>query len=62
LEPHAVAEIAYSTPGAPNSALSLIAIEGRVADQLLRLEVYSVPPQDAGPGFRQFSDGRRETV
>ena len=45
-------------PGA--GRLSTLTVEGRVADARVRLQVYSVPPPDAAPGFREFSDGRRE--
>lgn len=42
--------------------LSLVTIEGLVGGQWLRLQIHSVPPTDAGPGFRQFPDGRRESI
>ena len=42
------------------TALSFVTIEGRVQENWLRLRIYSVPHADAGPGFRQFPDGRRE--
>lgn len=44
------------------ASLSLVTIEGVVGDQWLRLRIHSVPPTDAGPGFRQFPDGRRESI
>jgi hypothetical protein len=42
------------------TALSFVTIEGRVRDNRLRLRIHSIPPADAGPGFRQFPDGRCE--
>lgn len=45
----------------PNAtALSFVTIEGRFQENWLRLRIYAAPPADAGPGFRQFPDGRRE--
>lgn len=40
--------------------LSFVTIEGCVQDQSLRLRICAIPPADAGPGFRQYPDGRRE--
>jgi len=46
-----------------DSALAYITIEGHLADlELVRLNVYSVPPEEAGPGFRQSHDGNINTV
>ena len=41
---------------------SFITIEGIVESNPVRLQIHSVPPSDAGPGFHQFSDGRCEPV
>jgi len=45
-----------------STACSLITIEGCVGENSLRLKVYANPPADAGPGFRKYADGRRDTV
>jgi len=45
--------------GAPRSS---VMISGTVNKEPLRLHIYSMPPTDAGPGFREFADGRREPV
>lgn len=48
---------------ASDSALAYITIEGHLVDlELVRLNVYSVPPEEAGPGFRQSHDGNISTV
>ena len=41
---------------------SCIVIEGRIEENALRLQLFSQPPHVAGPGFRQYPDGHRETV
>lgn len=43
--------------GTPRSS---VMIEGRVGENTVRLHIYSIPPEDAGPGFREFPDGRVE--
>ena len=43
--------------GTPRSS---VMIDGRTGGNALRLHVYSFPPEDAGPGFREFEDGRVE--
>ena len=40
--------------GRPRSS---VMIDGRVGIHAVRLHVYSFPPDDAGPGFREFADG-----
>lgn len=42
------------------SVASAITIEGRIEDNLVRVDVHAVPPPGAGPGFREFLDGRTE--
>jgi hypothetical protein len=37
---------------------SQLTIQGLVSGQPLRLVVMSTPPEDAGPAFRQYPDGR----
>jgi hypothetical protein len=39
-------------------ASSFITVEGRVGEHAIRLQLYSVPPTDAGPALRQYQDGR----
>jgi len=41
---------------------AVIVVEGRVSDHPLRVTIYSIPPEHAGPGFRQFPNGERDTV
>jgi hypothetical protein len=41
---------------------SLLTIDGLVEGQRLRLTVTSLPPQTAGPAFKQYPDGRCATV
>jgi hypothetical protein len=41
---------------------SFLTVEGVIEDNPVRLQIHSNPPSDAGPGFRQFSDGRQEPV
>lgn len=38
-------------------ASSFVTVEGQVDGHSLRLQLYSVPPSEAGPALRQFSDG-----
>ncbi|MFK7778578.1 MAG: hypothetical protein QM501_10790 [Gimesia sp.] len=46
-----------------DTASAYITIEGHLADlELVRLNVYSIPPEAAGPGFRQSQDGKINTV
>lgn len=45
--------------GAPTS---VVTVDGTVGDSEIRLQLFAVPPADAGPGFRQYPDGRRDTV
>jgi hypothetical protein len=39
-----------------------LAVEGQVAGNAVALQVCSVPPREAGPGFRRYADGRRDAV
>lgn len=41
---------------------SCIAIEGRIEENSFCVQLFSEPPRDVGPGFREYPDGRRETV
>jgi len=44
-------------------ASAYITIEGHLADlELVRLNVYATPPEEAGPGFRKSHDGKIDTV
>ena len=43
-------------------ATSFLAIEGRIGDHPLRVQVYSVPPSEMGPGLRKYPDGRCDPV
>ena len=43
-------------------ANSRVRIQGRIQGNPMVLELHSVPPADAGPGFREFPNGQRETV
>ena len=40
--------------GTPRSS---VMIEGNVDGNMVRLHIYSFPPEDAGPGFRELADG-----
>lgn len=44
------------------SAGSFVTIRGLVDEHLVCLKIYSRPPQDAGPAFRQLPDGTLEDV
>ena len=48
--------------GGPSAEGSLLAIDGRVGEHPLRVQVYSQPPQIAGPGLRRYPDGRCDPV
>ncbi len=37
---------------------SYITIDGHVAENRLRLDIRSIPPETAGPGFKAYADGR----
>jgi len=39
---------------------SMITLEGTVQNEQVRLQLYSIPPQEAGPGFRCYADGHFE--
>lgn len=41
---------------------SFVTLEGYVDENFVRLKVYSRPPKEAGPAFRQHSDGSVEAV
>lgn len=41
---------------------SFINVIGLFADSVVRLKIYGTPPDGAGPGMRQFSDGSWEPV
>lgn len=52
----------YSAHNAGSTSRSIVAIDGQVGENRIRLEVHTVPPADAEPGFRLYPDGRRQTV
>lgn len=39
---------------------SLVSLAGAVDDNPVQLQILAVPPADAGPGFRQYTDGSLE--
>lgn len=39
---------------------SFITIEGFIVENPFQLQIHAIPPQDAGPGFRQSGNGERE--
>lgn len=52
-------------PEAGDAALSphsFVTLSGFVDGNLLRLRIHSTPPTQVGPGFRQFPNGKRESV
>jgi hypothetical protein len=54
---------ALSDDSAGNESVSAaISIEGRLEENHVRVNVHAVPPSDAGPGFREYLDGRVEPV
>lgn len=55
---------AFPEPQVPGTgrAHSLVSVLGEVAGQPVLVNVFSMPPQDAGPGLRQFPNGEFETV
>lgn len=56
---NAIPDCPDDADGNPRSSLL---VSGRIEDNALRMHVYSVPPEEAGPGFREYEDGRREPV
>lgn len=50
------------TEAEASCARSSVMISGRVQEKPLRLRIYSIPPQDAGPGFREFNNGSRQPL
>lgn len=46
--------------GDADTPRSSITVDGRVEGNTLRLQVYAIPPNDAGPGFRKPIDGDRQ--
>ena len=44
------------------TALSCLSIHGAVDSHPVSLSVYSIPPYEAGPGFREYPNGERRTV
>ena len=60
-----VAEFYWSAFPSPQdsqqaTAWSYVTLAGLVGENQLRLQVFSIPPDDAGPGLREYSDGRFE--
>lgn len=53
-------------PGRPDSddlpASSFVTVEGRLGEHAVRLQLYSVPPSEAGPALRRYPDGRQTPV
>ncbi len=45
-----------------SKAHAFITVEGIVGERPIRLRLHSIPPSEAGPGFRQYPDGRRDTA
>lgn len=43
-------------------ARSFVTIAGCIGDEFVRLQIFAVPPEDAGPGLRQLLDGSNEPV
>lgn len=41
---------------------SFVSIEGKYEDNSLMLRIFCTPPEQAGPGLRQFTDGTWEPV
>ncbi|MCY2964821.1 MAG: hypothetical protein NT069_14490 [Planctomycetota bacterium] len=41
---------------------SFLSVIGEYAESNLRLKIYGTPPEDAGPGMRQLTDGSWEPV
>ena len=58
----ALPEAGLPTTDAPGTAMSFLTIEGLVESQPLTLEIYSVPPNDLGPGFHRFPNGDLKTA
>ncbi|HUG90416.1 MAG TPA: hypothetical protein VML55_06265 [Planctomycetaceae bacterium] len=48
--------------GADRRLDARVTIEGFVGEQPLLLQVCSLPPEEAGPGFRQYANGRCDAV
>ena len=62
-----VSELVWSAFPSPRDtrsswARSYVTIAGQVADQTVRLQVFSVPPVHAEIGMRRYPDGRFEPV
>jgi len=36
---------------------SFLTIEGKYDENLVRVNIYTIPPAESGPGFRQYPDG-----
>jgi hypothetical protein len=52
-------------PDAGSDAISphsFVTLTGVVAENFLRVRIHSIPPTEVGPGFRQFPNGKRESV
>ncbi len=45
-----------------HQARSFVTLAGTIGEETLRLQIFSTPPNDAGPGLRQLPDGRCEPV
>ncbi len=55
---------AFPTPEDKESdrAKAFVTVAGLVGENPLRLQVFAVPPENSGPGMKQFPDGHCETV
>lgn len=51
-----------ASAGNDSTDSSCLLVDGRVGDECIRLRIRSVAPASAGPGFRQYPNGRRDTV
>ncbi len=43
-----------------STARSFITLAGSLGEHPIRLQVFTIPPDDAGPGLKQFQDGNCE--
>jgi hypothetical protein len=46
----------------PASPFSFVTVNGIYEGNAVRLQLFSVPPEEAGPGFRTYPDGRCNPV
>lgn len=48
--------------GIHSTARSYVTISGLVAGNALRVQIFAIPPQDAGPGLQEFPNGECKAV